>query len=102
MVAGGGVYRANERTYYIIYMYRRGLGQGEVQRAVGGVDAQAVDRLIGHGVSERERHRDVLQRVACRRREREVTQRGFVGSFRRAGRGRAGERQQVALLHRAA
>ena len=41
MVAGGGVHRANERTYYIIYMYCRGLGQGEAQRAVGGVDAQA-------------------------------------------------------------
>ena len=49
MVAGGEDERFHEGTFYIIYMYRLGCGQGEAQRAVGSVDTQAVDRFVGYG-----------------------------------------------------
>ena len=49
MIAGGEDERFHHRAVYMIYMCRRGRGQGETQRAVGGEDAQAVDRFVGYG-----------------------------------------------------
>ena len=57
MVAGREDKRSHEGTFYIIYMYRLGCGQGEAQRAVGSIDTQAVDRFVGYGADHVEEAR---------------------------------------------